>query len=76
MKKKLLSILVIQCMILSLAACGSAPKAEPDENGNYVETTSETNKDSSSPLIAENLQKCIISGMEIFDIANLSNEIE
>lgn len=23
-------------MILSLAACGSAPKAEPDENGNYV----------------------------------------
>ena len=47
-----------------------------DENGNYVETTSETNKDSSSPLIAENLQKCIISGMEIFDIDNLSNEIE
>ena len=36
MKKKLLSILVILCMILSLAACGSAPKAEPDENGNYV----------------------------------------
>lgn len=26
MKKKLLSILVILCMILSLAACGSAPK--------------------------------------------------
>lgn len=47
-----------------------------DENGNYVETTSDTNKDSSSPLIDENLQKCIISGAEIFDIDNFSNEIE
>ena len=47
-----------------------------DENENYVETTSDTNKDSSSPLIDENLQKCIISGAEIFDIDNFSNEIE
>lgn len=47
-----------------------------DENGNYVETASDTNKDSSSPLIDENLQKCIISGAEIFDIDNFSNEIE
>lgn len=34
--KKLLSALLILCMIMSLAACGSTPKAQPDENGNYV----------------------------------------
>ena len=34
--KKLLSILLALSMVLSLAACGGTPKAEPDENGNYV----------------------------------------
>lgn len=47
-----------------------------DEDGNYVETTSDNSDDSSAPLIDDNLQKCIISGVEIFDIDNLSNEIE
>lgn len=36
MKKKLLSVLLVLCMLASLAACGGTPKAEPDENGNYV----------------------------------------
>lgn len=39
-----------------------------DENGNYVETTSDTNKDSSSPLIDENLQKCIIPIIELEEL--------
>lgn len=47
-----------------------------DENGNYIETTSDNSENASSPLIDDNLQKCIISGVEIFDIDNLSNEIE
>lgn len=36
MKKKLLSILLSLCLVLAMVACGSIPKAEPDENGNYV----------------------------------------
>lgn len=34
--KKLLSVLLALTMVLALVACGGAPKAEPDENGNYV----------------------------------------
>ena len=62
MKKKLLSILVILCMILSLAACGSAPKAEPDENGNYVVNGSFEEADFtvfSTNRIAENKRRLV-----------------
>ncbi len=34
--KKLLSVLLAVSLLLSLAACGGTPKAEPDEKGNYV----------------------------------------
>ena len=83
MKKKLLSILVILCMILSLAACGSAPKAEPDENGNYVARGNRNikiNGENMKPLLAKAVKELedvtILNRINITDYIVEENEIK
>lgn len=48
-----------------------------DENGNYVETPASTDTGNDAALYSDGtLQKCIVSGEEVYDIDNLTNEIE
>lgn len=48
-----------------------------DENGNYVETPASTDTGNNAALYSDGtLQKCIVSGEEVYDIDNLTNEIE
>lgn len=46
-----------------------------DENGNYVETPASTNTGNDAALYSDGaLQKCIVSGEEVYDIDNLTKK--
>lgn len=47
-----------------------------DENGNYVEDTTAGDAASSSSTLSDTDQKCIVSGEEVFDLDNYSDEIQ
>lgn len=47
-----------------------------DENGNYVEDATDSNGTTTSSTLSDTDQKCIVSGEEIFDLDNYSDEIQ